>query len=57
MKIVKSIANILIGICLLLAVVIVLKTDAGQPDDAAGLSEDRNHAEMCIRDRYRTIWH
>lgn len=54
MKIVKSIANILIGICLLLAVVIVLKTDAGQPDDAAGLSEDRNHAAQKDADQENT---
>ena len=46
MKIVKSTGNILIGLCLILAVVIVLKADAGQPDFSVGMQDDRNNTEQ-----------
>ncbi|WP_343249274.1 CapA family protein [Diplocloster hominis] len=46
MKIVKSIGNILIGLCLLLAVVTVLKAEAGQPDSLVGMQEEQDHTQQ-----------
>ena len=54
MKIVKSTGNILIGLCLILAVVIVLKADAGQPDFSVGMQDDRNNTEQTDKNPNNT---